>query len=78
VTDPFANPAEVREHYGLELTEVDGRRYDLVVGAVPHLCFRDISAERLASLAKPDGTIADLKGIWRDHPDSPRLDRWSL
>jgi len=78
VVDPLANPTEVREQYDLELTDIDGRAYDLIVGAVPHLCFRDISAQRLAALAKPDGTIADLKGIWRDHPDSSRLDRWSL
>ena len=78
VADPLANPSEVDGHYGIELTEIDGRTYDLVVGAVPHLCFRDINPERLASLANPEGTIADLKGIWRDHPDTPGLDRWSL
>ena len=78
VADPLANPSEVRDHYGIELTEVDGRSYDLVIGAVPHLCFRDIGPERLEALANPDGTIADLKGIWRDHPDSKGLDRWSL
>ena len=78
VTDPLADRAEVSEHYGIDLVEPDGRSYDLIVGAVPHLCFRDIGAEQLASLANPEGTIADLKGIWRDHPNSPGLDRWSL
>ena len=78
VTDPLADPAEVRDHYGIDLTELDGRSYDLVIAAVPHLCFRGIGPERLASLANPDGTIADLKGIWRDYPDSPGLARWSL
>jgi UDP-N-acetyl-D-galactosamine dehydrogenase len=78
VTDPLANPSEVLDHYGIKLTEPDGRGYDLVVGAVPHLCFRDIGPERLASIANAEGTIADLKGIWRDHPDSAGLDRWSL
>lgn len=78
VVDPLANPEEVKKHYGIELTEMDGRSYDLVVGAVPHLCFRDINPERLASLANSEGTIADLKGIWRDHPVSPGRDRWSL
>ena len=78
VTDPLADPSEVMGHYGIDLTEPNGTGYDLIVGAVPHLCFRDIDPERLASLANPDGTIADLKGIWRDHPDSAGLDRWSL
>jgi UDP-N-acetyl-D-galactosamine dehydrogenase len=78
VADPLANPAEVKDHYEIDLTEIDGRSYDLVVGAVPHLCFRDISPERLAALTNPEGTIADLKGIWNDHPVSVGLDRWSL
>jgi UDP-N-acetyl-D-galactosamine dehydrogenase len=78
VTDPLADPEEVAQHYGIALTDPAGGSYDLIVGAVPHLCFRDISPQRLSSLAKAEGTIADLKGIWRDHPDSPGLDRWSL
>jgi UDP-N-acetyl-D-glucosamine/UDP-N-acetyl-D-galactosamine dehydrogenase len=78
VADPLANPAEVKDHYAIDLAQIDGRSYDLVVGAVPHLCFRDINPERLAALANPEGTIADLKGIWRDHPGTPGLDRWSL
>ena len=78
VADPLANPVEVKDHYEIDLAQIDGRTYDLVVGAVPHLCFRDISPERLAALANPEGTIADLKGIWKDHPASVGLDRWSL
>ena len=78
VTDPVADPAEVAEHYGIELTEPVEGSYDLIVGAVAHLCFRDINAERLALLARADGTIADLKGIWKDHRQGPPLDRWSL
>jgi len=78
VVDPLADAAEVAEHYGVELTKPLEGSYDLIVGAVAHLCFRDISPERLEALAKPEGTIADLKGIWRDHRGSPGLDRWSM
>ena len=78
VTDPLADRDEVAAHYGIDLVEPDGQTYDLVVGAVPHLCFRSIAPEQLASLANAEGTIADLKGIWRDHPNSPGVDRWSL
>ena len=78
VSDPFADPQEVRDEYGLELVEPMEGAYDLVIAAVPHLCFRNITPKRLASLARSEGTIADLKGIWRDHPDSSGLDRWSL
>src|SRR5260221_10265200 len=34
VADPIASSDEIQREYGLEVTEVDGRRYDLVVGAV--------------------------------------------
>jgi UDP-N-acetyl-D-galactosamine dehydrogenase len=78
VSDPLADRTEVADHYGIDLVEPDGRAYDLVVGAVPHQCFRDIGPEQLSSLTNPEGTIADLKGIWRDHPNNPGLDRWSL
>jgi len=78
VTDPLADPAEVLDHYGIALTPGDGARYDLVVGAVPHLCFKGIGPEELAARTESDGTIADLKGIWRDHPDGAGPDRWSL
>jgi UDP-N-acetyl-D-galactosamine dehydrogenase len=78
VTDPLADPAAVAGQYGIELIDPIGQSYDLVVGAVPHLCFRDIDPAQLSLLANENGTIADLKGIWSDHRDSPRLERWTL
>ena len=78
VSDPLADREEVARHYGIDLVEPNGRSYDLVVGAVPHLCFRSIAPQQQALLAGPEGTIADLKGIWKDHPQSPGLDWWSL
>jgi len=78
VTDPLADPTEVLDNYGIELIDPNEQAYDLVIGAVPHLCFRDISPTRLEQLVNSGGTIADLKGIWKDHPESTALDRWSL
>ncbi len=78
VADPLADSVEVAEQYGLHLTVLNGQSYDLVVGAVAHDAFRSLPPDRLAALANPSGTIADLKGIWRNHPDSPTLNRWSL
>ena len=31
-----------------------------------HQDYRDLSAEQLADLLRPGGTLADLKGMWRD------------
>ena len=78
VADPLADPDEVGREYGLELTELDGARYDLVVGAVPHREYRDLSDERIAALVAAGGTLADLKGMWRDRTIAPGIDRWSL
>ena len=49
--------------YGLKPTEIDGRRYDLVVAAVAHKTYRDLADERVQDLLNPGGTLADIKGI---------------
>jgi UDP-N-acetyl-D-galactosamine dehydrogenase len=78
VADPIASSDEVDREYGLTLTKLDGRRYDLVVGAVAHRAYRELSDDRLAALVAPDGTLADLKGMWRGRDLGPSLDRWTL
>ena len=78
VADPLAEPADVEREHGLSVTELDGRRYDLVVGAVAHDAYRELPDERLAALLVPGGTLADLKGMWRDRHFEPPIDRWTL
>ena len=78
VADPIASPEEIEREYGLKVTEVDGRSYDLVVGAVPHRDYRELADERLTALVAPGGTLADLKGVWRARELDPGLDRWTL
>jgi len=78
VADPLADPGEVDREYGLSLTELNGERYDLVVGAVPHANYRELPDQRLMAMVAPGGTLADLKGMWRDRSLAPGIDRWSL
>jgi UDP-N-acetyl-D-galactosamine dehydrogenase len=78
VADPLASAAEVEREHGLKVTGPDGRRYDLVVGAVAHREYRELADERLAGLITPGGTLADLKGMWRDRLLDPAIDRWTL
>jgi UDP-N-acetyl-D-galactosamine dehydrogenase len=78
VAYPFADAAEVEEEYGIKLTEPNGETYDLVVGAVAHQDYRDLSVERLAGLLAAGGTLADLKGIWRDRAAASGMDYWTL
>jgi UDP-N-acetyl-D-galactosamine dehydrogenase len=78
VADPLADAHELRSEQALELTGLGGKRYDLVVGAVPHDTYRELSDEELADLLNPGGTLADIKGVWRDRKLDPAIDRWSL
>jgi UDP-N-acetyl-D-glucosamine/UDP-N-acetyl-D-galactosamine dehydrogenase len=78
VADPLADPAQVKHEYGLELTRLDCRSYDLVIGAVPHRSYRRMDEKQLSSLVAPGGTLADLKGMWRFVQLDSSIDRWTL
>ena len=54
------------------------RVYDLVVGAVAHRAYRELPDDRIAALVAPGGTLADLKGMWRNTHLDPAIDRWTL
>jgi UDP-N-acetyl-D-galactosamine dehydrogenase len=78
VSDPLADAGELRREADLELIQPDGKSYDLVIGAVPHRAYRELSEERIEALLSPGGTLADIKGMWRDRQLDPSIDRWSL
>jgi len=78
VADPLASTAEVEREHGLRLVPLDGRRYDLVVGAVAHHAYRELDEEQLSGLVAEGGTLADLKGMWRGRALQPGIDRWTL
>ena len=78
VGDPLASAQEIEREYGLNVTEPDGRRFDLVIGAVAHRAYRELADDRLEGLVMPGGTLADLKGMWRGRNLDPELDRWTL
>jgi UDP-N-acetyl-D-galactosamine dehydrogenase len=78
VADPVAAGEEVEREHGLKVIEPNGRRYDLVVGAVAHRGYRELPDEQLAALVAPGGTLADLKGMWRGRSLDAAIDRWTL
>ncbi len=78
VADPLADAEEVGREYGFALTELNGERYDLVIGAVPHHGYRELPDERIEAMIAPGGTLADLKQMWRERTFGPAIDRWSL
>ena len=78
VADPLADANELRREHGLELTNPDSGRWDMVVGAVAHRDYRNLADDQLAAMISPGGTLADLKGMWRDRRLDEAVDRWTL
>jgi UDP-N-acetyl-D-galactosamine dehydrogenase len=78
VADPLAPPEEIERDHGFKATSTGSRNYDLVVGAVAHDRYRELGDDEILALVAPGGTLADLKGMWRDRRLDPALDRWTL
>jgi len=65
VHDPWADPAEARREYGLELTaEPEAGAYDGVVLAVAHTAFRDLGPAGARRFGKPGAVLFDVKSIF--------------
>ena len=63
VHDPLADAVEAKHEYGLTLDpDAFGRRYDIVLLAVPHEAYLEMGSERLRGLVAAGGLLADLKG----------------
>jgi UDP-N-acetyl-D-galactosamine dehydrogenase len=79
VHDPLADPAEARHEYGIGLSS-DGLagRYDLVVVAVPHAVYRELSDEQVSALVAEGGLLADLKNLYGDRQLSGGVSLWTL
>jgi len=78
VHDPLADPAEASHEYGLDLDlEALDRRYDLVVAAVPHSAYAELSDGELAALVADGGLFADLKNLFKGR-DLGGVERWTL
>ncbi len=71
VHDPWVDPAEAQQEYGLELvTSPDPESYDGVILAVAHDTYRDAGATALRSYGHPDHIFCDLKSVFeRDESD---------
>lgn len=65
VQDPFAEHAEVKEEYGLQLTRQPGVDYDAVIITVPHDQYRQYDDAYFASITRAHGVVVDLKGIYK-------------
>jgi len=69
VSDPWADPEEVRSEYGIELDNIDAERpVDSLIVAVGHQEFRSVSPQSLRSLCRtPAPVLGDVKGLYDRH-----------
>ena len=79
VHDPLADAKEAQHEYGIEL-QGDGLHdsYDLVVVAVPHAAYEQLSDDQLSKLVKEGGLLADLKNVYGSRQLAAGIDRWTL
>ena len=64
VHDPWVTQDEVREEYGIELTESpEPDSYDAVVIAVAHHQFRNLGAKGIRAFGKPNSLVYDIKYV---------------
>lgn len=69
VADPWANPEEVEQEYGLKLGSIgEETKVDSLVVAVGHNQFRALSPEELRSFCRSDfPVLADAKALFNRH-----------
>jgi len=80
VHDPLADPEEAFEHYRITLTPRfdELAAFDAIVGAVAHASYTKFTASMFQRLVKPEGLVADVKGMWRAVALPSSLRRWEL
>jgi len=79
IHDPLADPAEAAHEYDVAIAgdALDGQ-YDVVVGAVSHAAYADMSADAIGGMVREGGLVADLKGMWTGRELPGAIRRWSL
>lgn len=76
VADPFAVPAEVKEEYGITLTEDIADDYNAVIVAVSHKPYKELDEEYFKSITTNNAILVDVKGLYRGKVRE--MSYWSL
>lgn len=66
VCDAWADKAEVKEEYGIELISEPTGQYDAVIVAVNHKQYMELPEQYFIDLMGDQGVLFDVKGIYRD------------
>lgn len=74
VYDPWVDPNEAQEEYGLSLvTYPEQSAYEGIILAVAHHQFKDLGAEGIRQLCKPEAVLYDLKYVLKAEEADLRL-----
>ena len=76
IVDPYANPEEVNNEYGLQLAEKPSGAYDTVIVAVNHKAYVDLEEKDFEKLLSKEGILVDVKGIYKNKINN--ITYWSL
>ncbi len=66
VCDPYADKQEVKEEYGIQLISEPNNNYDVVVVAVNHEKYLELSEDFFKSITNEKSILVDVKGIYRN------------
>ncbi len=76
VVDEYANAEEVKQVYGIDLSENIGNDYDAVILAVSHEQYKNYDEEFFKSIMSDKPVLIDVKGIYLNKMKD--MDYWSL
>ncbi len=76
VTDPYADPEEVKEEYQFDLVKQPANHYDVVIAAVSHDKYLNLNEDYFKSISTDNSLFVDIKGVYRSKIN--KLDYWSL
>ncbi len=74
--DPYASAIEVKEEYDIELVTEIGTNYDVIIVAVNHKEYGQLSEAYFEKIANGNTLFVDVKGIYRGKINN--LKYWSL
>ena len=64
VYEPWADAEEAKREYGVTLSQPESGAYDGLVLAVAHDEFRQMGADRIRSLGRPEAVLFDVKALF--------------
>ncbi len=76
VVDPYADPQEVENEYGIKLSKSIGKNYNAIIVAVAHNQYKNLDEDYFLSISNKDGIFIDVKGIFKDK--IKKMLYWSL